>query len=147
MSNIEQQIRETFYRAFFDKIEENINSETPDFAWIVSLYKEIKQRLLKFLKKDSQTYKQLDNDFDVPFFEQMLTNNVFDITSVVKLINGTFDWVQKLQAPYRDEETLILRNEVLNTEPAKIIPMFIQKVHVCLDNLDEDMSEFLSKKS
>lgn len=63
--SIEKQIKDTFYKVFSDNINNTINSESPDYDWIITLYKEIKQRLLKLIKKDSPTYKHIHESFDV----------------------------------------------------------------------------------
>ena len=39
---MESQIKDVYYKAFFDAIDETINSKEPDFEWITRLYNEIK---------------------------------------------------------------------------------------------------------
>ena len=66
---------------------------------------------------------------------------------MIKLINNTFDWIKKLQAPIRDNFLEESKNRVLNTaEPTKIISIFLKEVHECLDIHEKDMFEFLDKK-
>jgi hypothetical protein len=71
----------------------------------------------------------------------MIEMDVFDLTSMLKLVNNTFYWIYKLQAPNRDEETEISKNNVLTSEPNKMISTFIKEVHICLDNIDQDMEK------
>ena len=139
---IEEQIRINFCKAFFDSVDENINSENPDYEWISKLYSEIKQRILKIVKKDSKTYNLIDEQFDIVIFEQMIKNDVFDFDSLFNLINNTFDWIKKLQSPARDEETEKSRQKVLQSEPKHIVSNFICEIHKCIDYIEEDLVNF-----
>ena len=141
MNKIEIQIKEQMRKSFFDLIDSSVNSEKPDYEWITNLYNEIRDRLSKYLKKDGKTFKQIQEDFDIELFKQMIVMDVFDLNSMLKLVNNTFNWIFKLQAPVRDEETKISKNKVLTSEPNKMISTFIKEAHICLDNIDEDMEK------
>jgi|UniRef100_A0A6C0E145 hypothetical protein len=146
MNNIEKQIHDNFQKAFFDAIDETINSKNPDNEWICRLYEEIKITLLRYLKKDSKTYKSIDESFDVDLFKQMISNDVFDCISMIKLINNTFYWIEQMQAPIRDEFSRKAKEIVLSSEPNKIVSSFLKEVHKCLEYLDEDMYNYFEKK-
>ena len=147
MNKIESQIKEQMHKAFFDLIDETVNSEKPDYEWITRLYVEIRDRLCFYIKKDSHVYKQILEEFDEKLFFQMCSNDVFDYISMGKLINNTFDWIKKLQAPIRDEFLEESKNRVLQTtDAAKIISTFLKEIHICLDIYEKDMIEFFSKK-
>lgn len=146
MDNIEKQIHENFVKAFYDSIDETINSKNPDNEWITKLYEEIKTRLLKYIKKDSKTYKSINESFDVDLFNQMISNDVFDDVSMMKLINNTFYWIEQLQAPIRDEFSRKAKEIVLSSEPNKIVSSFLKEVYKCLEYLDEDIYNYFEKK-
>lgn len=141
---IEEQIKINMERAFFDLIYENTNSKNPDIEWLTKLYIEIKNRLLSFLKKDGKTFKNLEENFDVNLFKQMLENDVFDYTSMIKLVNMTFYWIESLQAPIRDSESKLAKEKILNSTPDKIIPTFLKEVHNCIDNIEKDVIKYYS---
>ena len=141
MNKIEIQIKEQMRKSFFDLIDTTVNSDKPDYDWITNLYTEIRDRLGKYLKKDGKTFKQLQEDFDIELFKQMIVMDVFDLNSMLKLVNNTFGWIFKLQAPARDKETENAKSNVLRSEPNKMISTFIKEVHICLDNIDEDMEK------
>jgi hypothetical protein len=143
MNALENQIKEMYEKAFYDIIDETINSNTPDYDWIVTLYSEIKERLLKYVKKDCNVYKSIDEDFDIDLFRQMIVNDVFDMDSLLKLINNTFNWIKKLQAPIRDQSTEDSKQRVLNSQPEKIVSTFIREVNVCIDYIEEDVVKFI----
>ena len=141
MNKIEIQIKEQMRQSFFDLIDTTVNSEKPDYEWITNLYIEIRDRLGKYLNKEGKTFKQLQDDFDIELFKQMIVMDVFDLNSMLKLVNNTFNWIFKLQAPIRDKDTEIAKNKVLISESNKMISCFIKEVHICLDNIDEDMKK------
>lgn len=143
---IEKQIKEQMRKAYFDVIDITINSDEPDYVWITNLYSELRDRLCKFVKKDSKTYNQIIEEFDIGLFNQMITNDVFNQNSFLKLVNNSFSWIEKLQAPIRDEFTKEAKTRVLSSEPTKFISTFIKEIHVCLDNLETDMEIFLNKE-
>ena len=39
---LNEQIKSTYIKAFFDLLEEKVRQEPPDYEWIVKLYKEIR---------------------------------------------------------------------------------------------------------
>ena len=143
MNKLENQIKETYQKAFYDIIDETIASNSPDYEWIVDLYAEIKQRLVRYIKKDSKTYKLIDAQFDIPLFKQMIENDVFNTDSLFKLINTTFYWIETLQAPARDQTTKDAKNRVLSVKPEKMVSTFIKEVNQCIDLLDEDFVYFI----
>lgn len=142
--NLKTQIENCFNKAFMDLIDDTINSKNPDYEWICLLYQEIKDRLLKYVKKDSLTFKNINDSFDTELFRQMIENDIFNQESMLKLINNTFHWIKYLQAPVRDSETEKCKNIVLNTEPSKIVSVFIYQTHLCLNNLDDDFKNFVN---
>ncbi len=143
IEKISLQIKEQMRKSFFDLIDQTVNSNKPDYDWIKRLYIEIRDRLSKYLKKDSKNYKKIQEDFDIDFFYQLITNDVFDFNSMISLIENTFYWIKTLQAPVRDQSTEDSKNKILKSEPQKMISTFLKEVHICLDNLDEDMENFI----
>ena len=142
MNKISIQIEQQMKNAFFDLIDENVNSDKPDYEWITNLYEELLNRLALFLKKNSNYYKLLQDEFDVELFRQMISNDVFDQDSMLKLVNNTFGWIYKLQAPARDQETDDAKKRVLSSEPSKMISTFLKEIHICIDNIETDIKEF-----
>jgi len=150
VERMEKQIREQMNKAFFDLIDEKVNSEKPDYEWITKLYQEIRDRLCGFLNKDSKTRKKIMEEFDVDLFNQMITNDVFDQESLLKLVNNTFYWIEKLQAPVRDETTNESKKRVLNSisaDPTKIISNFLKETHTCIDMIEIDFENYMKKIS
>ena len=143
---ITEQIEKNMKQAFYDLIDQNTNSENPDFDWIVNLYVEIKKKLMHYLKKDSDTYKSVDESFDVEIFSQMIRNDVFSQESMIKLVDNTFYWIKYLGAPYRDNDINNSKKKVLESPLNKIISVFLKEVHQCITFYDEDMERFFKQQ-
>ena len=143
---MENQIEETMKRAFYDLIEENTNSSTPDYDWIVNLYTEIRSTLLQYLKKDGSTYRSIEESFDVELFSQMIRADVFSADSMVKLIETTFYWIKQLGAPIRDTEVDEAKERVLKSPLDKIISVYLKETHQSLMIYQQDMEYFLQNK-
>ena len=147
MNSIKNQIQEMYEKAFYDVIDENVNSDKPDYDWIVNLYTEIKNRLLRYVKKDSKTYNLIDSQFDIKLFRQMIENDIFNMESLGKLINTTFYWIESLQAPQRDSETRDSKQRVFSASKEKMVSTFIKEVNKCIDTLDTDLVEYINTQS
>ena len=147
MNSIKNQIQEMYEKAFYDVIDENVNSDKPDYDWIVNLYTEIKNRLLRYVKKDSKTYNLIDSQFDIKLFRQMIENDIFNMESLGKLINTTFYWIESLQAPQRDSETRDSKQRVFSASKEKMVSTFIKEVNKCIDTLDKDLVEYINTQS
>lgn len=142
---MEKQIETTMKQAFYDLIEQNTNSENPDYDWMVRLYSEIKSTLLYYLKKDSKTYQEIDASFDVELFDQMIRADVFSSESMIKLVENTFYWIKTLGAPVRDKDVDKAKERVLQSPLNKIISVFLRETHDCLSFYDQDMKSFINK--
>ena len=138
MNKIADQIQHNFIKAFKHSIDENIVSNTPDFDWIMSLLIEIKERL-KALLVDEQKRVEIDKEYDVEFIHQLIVNKVFDKVSMDSLIEITFKWLLRLQAPYRDKMVYAEKFRLLNINDHTIVSEFCLTVNKIIDNIIEDL--------
>lgn len=139
---LQEQLHEQFHNAFYDTIKQSIDSE--DHTYVVRLYAEIRDRLAMHVKKDSNTYKRIHEQLDVPFFEQLLTHRQFDWNSMGGLINTTYKWIHDLQMPLRDTSTEESKQRLVNSTGtmADAVANYIKEVHTTLDLMDKDMKNF-----
>lgn len=137
-----RQIKEQFHRAFYDTIAAAIASG--DHQYIVRLYTEIRDRLAAQVKPNGNAFQRIHAEFDVPFFAQLLHTGNFSGQSMLGLVNTTFDWINRLQAPKRDAELTAAKQRVIDsgTTMANTVPAYIREVHTCLDWVEADMREF-----
>ena len=145
MNKIEDQIQYNFIKAFKHSIDENIVSNTPDFDWIMSLLIEIKERL-KALLINEQKKMEIDKEYDVEFIHQLIVNKVFDKVSMDSLIEITFKWLFRLQAPYRDEMVNNEKSRLLQIDDHTIVSEFCLSVNKAIDDIIEDLQNFQNVK-
>ena len=145
MNKIADQIQHNFIKAFKHSIDENIVSNTPDFDWIMSLLIEIKERL-KALLVDEQKRMEIDKEYDVEFIHQLIVNKVFDKVSMDSLIEITFKWLLRLQAPYRDKMVNNEKLRLLQIKDHTIVSEFCLTVNKAIDDIIEDLQNFQNVK-
>lgn len=134
-------IKETFYKAFFDLLQERINNDPVDVEWLCKLYTEIKEKLCNLSKKKR---KEIEEHLDVELFRQMIEHKVFDGQNLCNLINFIFDKIIELASPGRDEENNKMRQEILDTLYAnksfgEIVCLLIKNANMCIDNIYLDI--------
>ena len=147
MEQIQKQIDEQFHKAFYDNIRQAI--ATDDREYIVRLYTEIRDRLAAFVKMDGKTYRKIHEEFDVPFFEQLIMHKQFNGNSMPGLVNTTFKWIHDLQMPLRDTSTEEARQRVLTAGQgtmADVVTTYIKEVHQTIDLVEKDMKEFVENQ-
>ena len=149
MEKIEEQIKNTYEKAFLDLLEEKVKQEPPDYDWITKLYAEIKDKLTKLLKKTSSLYKEMDESLDVKLFDQMIRNNAFNGVDFYNLILYVFEKIKQLGSPQRDIVCDEKRDEIFelmknNATFSQIVPIFIKNSNFCIDKIYEDMHHFLN---
>ena len=110
---IHKQLKEQFHNAFNDIVREAIDNN--DHEYIAKLYKEIRDRLAAMVKPQGKTWNRIHEQLDVSFFEQLLEHKQFTATSLPGLVNTTFDWIGRLQAPVRDSDSAAAKQRVLDS--------------------------------
>jgi hypothetical protein len=143
--SLNNQIKETYFTAFFDLLEQKVQQEPPDYDWIVNLYKEIRHKLTFFLKKGSVFRKHVEEGMDIELFDQMLRNNAIGGVEFYNLVNFVFESILKLGSPGRDKEVKSKRDEIYKCMKdggmfCQLVPLFIKNANICADWIQEDLS-------
>lgn len=148
IDRLNQQLKEQFHAAFYDVIAEAVSSDPPNHEYIVRLYTEVRDRIAAVVKPDGPSYKRIHEQFDVPFFEQLLRTNNFSEESMMGLINTTFGWIAQLQTPRRDSELEAAKQRVIaaGTTMGDMVPVYIREVHTCMDWVEEELLEFFQNR-
>lgn len=125
-------------------ITQRASFETPSNERLISIFRNIKQRLLRHLDPSEKTYKQADDQLDEKIFIQMLENDVFSLESVHALTNTFFLWLSRIQAPARDESTEQSRRRVLSASPKDVVNVLIKELNKSVATFESDMFIFIS---
>lgn len=121
---MEQQIKETFHKAFSDILESN--AEKGDVTYIEKLVDEMIERLCRLVPSRTDIHKKLKDD---------IKQNI-DYSIQLRIIN----WVEKFQAPTHDKKT-----KKIKTELPKKISEFVKEFHEHLDMVENEIIEAKQK--
>ena len=130
-------------KAYWDKIEEDIKNKLNDS--VLENLSELKLNMKKILPK-SQYGKPnylLDECFDIHFFKQLLSHNVFDQTNINSLLTITIsflkEWDSKDAQKLYDSEQLKVIEAIKDKE-------FHQSFRIVLEYITELVSNFIARK-
>ncbi len=143
------QIKETYYKAYRDLLETNLNDK--NYEWIIKLHREIVIRLCKLVPRRTDVHDEIAEHLDPVLFRQQLESDTYKGEDLYKLVTYVYSWLKRLCAPSRDSEVAESLNEVLESMKTdtfgKIVPNFILSVHHHIDLIEEDMEAFRKAKS
>lgn len=118
IEKLRTQMHQTYERAFVDRVKQAVNNQEHDY--IVSLIKEIRERLKGLVPRRSDMHANLDTHIDIVLIEQMLKNNAFGASDFYQIIDAYLQYIKDLQAPVDQLE--------------------LDKVQAKLNNLDDSLS-------
>jgi hypothetical protein len=145
---MQQQVKDTYYKAYKDALEKDLNEDK--FDWVCKLHSEIVIRLCKIVPRRTDIHDQIAENMDPVLFRQMLENKCYKPEDFVKLVNYVFLWIKKLCSPARDEEVDRSLQALYSSMQGgdtlgKLVPHFIFGVHEHLDHIEEDMAQHKDK--
>ncbi|KAG8660827.1 hypothetical protein MANES_02G199200v8 [Manihot esculenta] len=101
-NNVQEKVRETMERAFWDCVMESVKQDEPDFSWILKLIKEVRDELCEM---SPQTWRQeIVETIDVDILSQVLSSGTLDMDYLGKILEFALVTLEKLSAPANDEE-------------------------------------------
>lgn len=145
---MEKQIRDTYYKAYKNALEEQLVQNNYD--WVCKLHREIVIRICSLIPKRSDLHDQIAENMDPILFKQQLENNCYKGEDFHKMVHYVYGWIKKLCSPARDTEVQasmdLLYKDMQNGDTfGTLVPKFIFGVHEHLDQIEQDKKEFLNK--
>ncbi|NXW04757.1 TCP11 protein, partial [Fregetta grallaria] len=114
--SLENRVKETLHKAFWDSLEEQLSASPPDYTWAIQLLQEIKEALLSLLlPRHNQLRSQIEEALDMELIRQEAEHGALDIRGLTVYVLGT---MARLCAPVRDEE---IRGLQSLTDPAQLL--------------------------
>ncbi|KAM6040745.1 LOW QUALITY PROTEIN: T-complex protein 11 homolog [Theristicus caerulescens] len=99
--SLENRVKETLHKAFWDSLEEQLSASPPDYTRAIQLLQETKEALLSLLlPRHNQLRSQVEEALDMELTRQEAGREALDIHGLTTVL-GT---VARLRAPIRDEE-------------------------------------------
>ncbi|KAK4809064.1 hypothetical protein QYF61_004000 [Mycteria americana] len=105
--SLENRVKETLHKAFWDSLEEQLSASPPDYTRAIQLLQEIKEH--------NQLRSQIDEALDMELIRQEAEHGALDIHGLTVYVLGT---MARLCAPIRDEEVRGLQSL---TDPAQLL--------------------------
>jgi hypothetical protein len=130
-------------KAYWDKIEEDIKNKY--YNVVLENLSELKSNMKKILPKSQydKPHYLLDECFDIHFFKQLLTHNVFDLKNVTGLLTVVIlflkEWDSVNAQKLYDSEQLKILNAIKDKE-------FHQSFRIVLEYTTELVSNFIARK-
>ena len=145
VTQLTEQVKETYKRAFFDLLEEKVGNNPPDYGWLTRLYGEIKTKLTTLLRQNSQLRIEIEECMDCELFHQMISHDAFNPEDFYKLIRYVFEKCKQLGSPARDSKTDAELQQIVDFVDsgeatfATLVPLFIKNANECLDVIYDDI--------
>ncbi|KAI3656195.1 hypothetical protein MP638_003473 [Amoeboaphelidium occidentale] len=127
---LEEQIRSTMKKAFFDSIRESIKLNK--FDWVEGMVLDIKNQLLSMVSKEGKIANEINEAMDESFIHQQVSKNVFDTG---KFILYVVSKMLQLCAPIRDAA---IRKVAAETDLVKQLEMILS----ILDDMKLDLANY-----
>ncbi|KAJ6658975.1 hypothetical protein lerEdw1_019612 [Lerista edwardsae] len=126
-------VKQIVHKAFWDRLEEDLNEDPPEYGHAIKLFEEIKEILLSFLNPGANRMRsQICEVLDTDLIRQQAEHDALDIQSLANYVISTMG---KLCAPVRDDDV----NQLKAT--GNIVALLRQIFHV-LDLMTMDMVNF-----
>ncbi|XP_028307580.1 T-complex protein 11-like protein 2 [Gouania willdenowi] len=124
-------VRDNLHKAYWDKLESELNDDPPVYEHAIKLLEEIREILLSFLNPGAnQTRTQITEVLDMDLIRQQAENDAVDMQGLASYIITTMG---KMCTPMRDEEIKKLRENTDN------IVILFREIFRVLDLMNLDM--------
>ncbi len=142
---MEQQIKDTFYKAMSDMLNEAVQNEKmseKDVKWLVDLYTELRDRINNLTPNRPDLHAELAMQMDIDLLKQMLLNSAFDAHDFEQMVDCVFSRLLMLCAPVQDSKIKELKMQIITCEFPHAISMLIFKVNEILDEICDLKKKF-----
>ena len=97
-----RRIRESFHRAFWESLVDDIRLSPPCYVRVFKVLTEIRDGIVDLSVTSGETAREV---LDIEHLEVMVASNAFGWPESKKLVHDTATIIRAVQAPRRDEET------------------------------------------
>ena len=122
--------------AFWNKLKEELIQEPPKLDQIFILLKEIKMRMKSFSNE-----QELDQYIDIPYIEQQIKNNIFQIEDTINIMVFVISRLESINKPIDQNlinELKIQINEMIHEKEkySEILPIFFKNIMKKIDCIE-----------
>ncbi|RCH99763.1 hypothetical protein CU098_001631 [Rhizopus stolonifer] len=127
---LEKRVRTIAEKAFFDKLEQDIEHHQ-SYEALLSLIQDVKMRLLSLVRPHTSMHRQINEAIDLNLIEQQIKQRSFDMQAMIDYVLQT---MSNMCAPVRD-------SEIQDTKSMSIIDQ-MKSILAILDNMNLDLANF-----
>ncbi|XP_035282972.1 T-complex protein 11-like protein 2 isoform X2 [Anguilla anguilla] len=133
-NSLEKRVKDIVHKAFWDRLESELNDDPPEYEHAIKLLEEMREILSSFLNPGANRLRtQISEVLDLDLIRQQADNDAVDIQGIAEYIITVMG---KLCAPVRDHEVKRLKEASPN-----IVSMF-KEIFRVLDLMKMDMVNF-----
>lgn len=144
MNPLENQIRNTFYKAMSDSLEKIVSTQmsADDIDWIVRLCEELKTRINSLTPKRTDLHNALNASMDTGLLKQMLEHAAFEQGDLKNIVNIIFERLEALCAPSQDQHVAQVKNTIMNATFEMGVSTLIMESNKIIDEIERLGREF-----
>ena len=140
MSAVEQQVKNTLRKAFWEMMHLELKSEPPKYDRMLSVLEELRDTLCNFVPNRTDIHKEIKETIDIELIKNMVENNAFEDKELYQLTTYIVSMVKKFIPPIMDESVAQWEQEMLDQltkkfHPADFLVIFFQSVFHMLEHI------------
>ncbi|XP_010538930.1 PREDICTED: uncharacterized protein LOC104813107 isoform X2 [Tarenaya hassleriana] len=112
ISSLQEKVKETMEKAFWDGVMESMKEARPDFNWVLKLMKEVRDELCEISPRDWR--QEIVRTIDTDVLSQSLGSGNVDMAYLGNILEFALGTLLKLSAPANEEEIRSTYHNLMN---------------------------------
>lgn len=146
-----QKIQETFKKAFWDQLREQLKEEPPNYSGTLDLLKEIRTLIIELTPNRQDLQEMISSKLDIELFNQMVSNQAFSLDDLTNVVRYLVEKIKEYQSSDMDSDWLDWRDEVENSLVKiyslemtldQFLPDFFEKCFQSLEKIKKGIDDF-----
>ena len=111
---LQRRIEETVYNAYWNILENELNSKPPVFNQLTKILIEIRDLFCEFVPNNEQVKQEINENIDPELIKNMIVNNAFADEDLSTLSRYIISLIKRFQPPVMDEDVNMWEQTMLN---------------------------------
>ena len=103
-ADLKKHIKETMYNAYWNILENELNSKPPVYTQLLNILTEICDMFCEFVPNRPDIQQEIKDRIDIDLIKNMVEHSAFDDENLYKLTTYIISLIKKFQPPVMDEE-------------------------------------------
>jgi hypothetical protein len=147
-----KKIQDTFKKAFWDQLREQLKETPPNYTGTLDLLKEIRDLLIGLTPNRLDIQEKVRNELDIDLYSQMVNNNAFELNDLENVVMYLVEKINNYQSHDMDRDWLKwklevkkeltqIKNQELNLDI--FLPNFFEKYFSSLELIRQKIKELM----